>query len=71
MTREQARAALVQIANAIVETVKEAGDQGTPGGVLYAAMMAHGASLEQFEQLMAALVAVKKLRKRGDLYFAA
>ncbi len=31
--------------------------------------MAHGCTLEQFEKLMGALVAIKQLVKRGELYF--
>jgi hypothetical protein len=65
----KAVAAIRAIADAIVEAVNVAGDRGAPGGVLYAACMAHGLSLAQFEQFMGALVAAGKLTKRGDLYF--
>ncbi len=68
MTAEQ-RAALKAICDAVIETVKAAGPLGAPGGHLYAALMAHGCTLEQFEKLMGALVAIKQLVKRGELYF--
>jgi len=70
MTPEQAQA-LRQIADAIVQTVQESGSVGAPGGVMYAALMAHGCTLNQFEQIMGVLVRVGKLTKRGDCYFAA
>jgi hypothetical protein len=67
-TPEQKRA-VAAIANAIVDAVRAAGSHGAPGGVIYAAMMAHGCTLEQYEQFMAALVRLKRLKKSGDLYF--
>jgi hypothetical protein len=69
---ERAKAILLLklIGDAIIESVKAAGPLGTPGGNLYAALMAHGISLEQYEQIMGGLVAGKQLEKRGELYFA-
>lgn len=58
------------IAEAVIETVKEAGPQGAPAGVLYAALMTTGMNLEQFERLMGILVEVGKVRKQGQLYLA-
>jgi len=54
----------------LIAVVASSGKLGTPAGTLYAALMTHGCSLEQFEQVMSALVAARKLTKRGDLYFA-
>jgi len=68
MTAQQ-RAALKAIGDGVVEAVKAAGPLGCPGGSLYAVLMAYGCTLEQYQQLMEALVAVKKLEKRGELYF--
>jgi hypothetical protein len=59
------------IIDAILETVKEAGSNGAPGGVLYAALMAQGCSLNQFQSLMRGIVSGGKLRQDGDLYFIA
>lgn len=70
MTSEQIKA-LKAIADAIVESVREAGALGIPSGHLYAALMVHGFTLEQYEQIMAGLVAAKMLRKQGQLYFSA
>jgi hypothetical protein len=69
MTAEQ-RAALKAICDAIIDAVKAAGPLGAPGGVLYAALMSYGCTLEQFENLMAGLVRAKMLEKRGQCYHA-
>jgi hypothetical protein len=71
MTKEQAVKAVQEIAASIIEAVKVAGPMGAPGGTIYSALMAHGCTLSQYQQLMAALVAAGKLTKRGELYFAA
>ncbi len=70
MTHEQITA-LRQIAAAIIESVKAAGPLGAPGGVLYAALMAQGCTLHQFEQIMGGMVRAGKLTKRGDCYHLA
>ncbi len=58
------------LVDAIVDTIKEAGPMGAPGGVLYAALMTRGFSLEEFEILMRVVVATKRVYKEGQLYFA-
>ncbi len=70
MTHEQITA-LRQIAAAIIEAVKAAGPLGAPGGVMYAALMAQGCTLHQFEQIMGGMVRAGKLTKRGDCYHLA
>lgn len=62
--------ALLQIVDAIVDSVKAAGSHGAPAGVLYSALMAHGCTLSQFQSLMGAIVSAGKLTQRGHLYFA-
>jgi hypothetical protein len=66
---ERALQALTLLIDAVIDSVAVGGTDGAPGGVLYAAMMGQ-VSLSQFEDLMRFLVAVGKLTKRGDLYFA-
>jgi len=63
--------AVAMLANAIVDTVRE-GDTGfgVPGGPMYAAAMAHGVTLHQFEMIMSGLVRVGRLTKHGDCYRA-
>jgi hypothetical protein len=65
------QAVLIALANAIVDSVKAAGPEGAPGGVVYAALSAQGCSLAQFDFIMGALVHVGKLTKSGNLYRAA
>ena len=62
---------LCAIADALEQTVKEAGPDGAPTGPLYLACMEHGCTLGQFEAIMASLVDVGRVKKRGHLYFAA
>ena len=69
LTIEQ-RNAIRLVADAIVELVAVAGSIGAPAGLLYAALMAHGCNLSQFQSLMAGLVRVGRLTQRGHLYFA-
>ena len=71
MTKEQAHRALLAIADAIIEAVRSVEPDGAPGGVIYLACMEFGATLDQFQQLMDALVEVGKLRQEGHFYFAA
>ena len=67
-TPEQVKA-LRAVLDAILEAVAEAGPTGAPGGVIYAALMAQGCSLSQYQSLMDGLVSVRRLRRQGDLYF--
>jgi hypothetical protein len=55
----------------IVESIADCGEDGVPGGTLYAALMCHGATLENFEQLMEAMQELHLVRKelRGHRYF--
>ena len=70
-TPPDARLAAMQAAlTAVIETVREAGDTGAPAGILYAAFMAKGMSLANFEAMMGALVTMRKLTKRGHVYFS-
>ena len=62
---------LLALCTTVVDAVRAGGDQGVPGGTLYAALMTVGCSLDQFEGLMRALVETRQVTRRGDLYFAA
>lgn len=70
MTTNQQIKALQMLCDAIIASVREVGEVGAPAGALYAAMMAHGISLDHFQQIMGALVQLGKLRQSGDLYYA-
>jgi hypothetical protein len=67
MTLQQQAQAIRIVCGAIVDAVKETGDLGAPGGVLYAVLQGN-LSLAQFEQIMGALVRTGKLLREGDLY---
>lgn len=67
MTSQQAQA-MRALLGMFIEAVKAGGSSGAPGGVLYSAVM-DKLTLNQFNQIMAALVATNKVRKSGDLYF--
>lgn len=62
--------AIRRIAAAIVETVKETGEQGAPSGIVYAALMSQGCTLDQYQSFISALVRTGKLRQEGDLLYA-
>lgn len=70
MTTEQAKV-LRFIAGAVIEAVAAAGPTGAPGGILYAALMAHGCTYDQFTQIMGGLVQAKLLTKSGECYHIA
>lgn len=62
--------AVIAVLDAVRESIEAAGSAGAPGGVLYAALMGQGCTLEQFNGIMRILVASGRVRKAGDLYFA-
>jgi predicted transcriptional regulator len=65
MTSQQAKA-LQAVAKAIIESCKTF----APGGVIYAALMSQGCTLNQFEQIMGQLVNAGMLTQDGDCYTA-
>lgn len=68
ITHDQARA-IAGILDGIVDAVRAAGPLGCPAGVLYAALMVHGCTLDKFETIMGALVTAGRLTKKLDCYF--
>ena len=54
MTKQQILA-LQSIGKAIIESANLS-STGAPGGVIYSALMSHGATFNQFEQIMSTLV---------------
>jgi hypothetical protein len=64
----QQSAALKLIVGATLAAIKDAGPQGAPAGVLYAAMSAHGCKKEQFDSLMHGLVSVGAIERDGLVY---
>ena len=56
------------VARMFLDTIKEAGPQGAPGGVMYAACTGR-LSLSQFQQILGTLESRGYVRREGDLYF--
>jgi hypothetical protein len=69
-TNTNVAAAVVAILDAITQSVAAAGKFGAPAGVLYAALMAYGCNMQQFEAFMSYLVKRGKVTRRGNLYFS-
>jgi hypothetical protein len=67
MNRQQILA-IIEISRAIVEAVKAAGELGAPAGTLYAALMAAGCTLTQFEGIMGGMTRGGILTKSGHIY---
>jgi hypothetical protein len=63
MTLQQAKA-LQAVAKAIIESCKTF----APGGVIYAALMSQGCTLNQFQQIMAQLVGAGMLTQDGERF---
>jgi len=61
--------ALRMIVDAVLDSIRAAGDMGAPSGVLYAALNAQGCTLSQYQSLMSALERAGKVRSDGNLYF--
>lgn len=60
---------LQKLGLAVLEAVAKGGDLGAPGGTLYAAMMHHGATLQQFQSFMGTLTGRGMLTLSGDCYY--
>ena len=69
--RDKVRRAVQLTALAIQDAVKAAGSMGAPSGPVYAALMTHGCTLDQYNQIIGGMVKVGMLRKSGHLLYAA
>lgn len=65
----QARTAyLVGCMAAVCMAVKEGGNEGAPGGILYAGLSVNGMTFANYERLMESMVKGGLLNKGGDCY---
>lgn len=62
--------ALMEVLNALVDAVRVTGKAGCPEGTLYATLMGHGCTLNQFNSIIGALVSAGRLRKEGHVLYA-
>lgn len=67
MTPNQLKA-LATVSLGVLEAVAVAGEQGAPGGVLYAAMQDQGATLNQFQSIMGTMTKPGYLELENDCY---
>ena len=65
MTVSEKIKAIAALINAMAECIQTAGS--IPSGHLYAAMMSHGCSLQNYEYLLRILVDSGRVIKRGDM----
>lgn len=68
MTTENKKNAVSQLIDAVVDSIAVAGKHGAPAGTLYAALMAHGCTLDQFNSLMMLVLATGRVTRSGNLY---
>lgn len=68
MTTNERQAAVLLI-RAIMETIKESGEQGAPEGPMYAAVMGTGCSLNSFNMLIAKLEQAKLVRRSNHVCY--
>ncbi len=55
---------------AIRDTVKATGDAGAPSGHVYAILMTHGCSLDQYQQIIQVMTAQGMIQQRGHVLYA-
>ena len=67
MTNTQAVQAVRAIANIIEETACEAGSLGAPSGIVYAALMGVGVSLDTYQAILDGLAKAGRVSLHGDL----
>jgi len=63
-------ASAVNTARAVFATVAECGPTGAPAGIIYAALMAQGVTLSQYEGLERLLIRTGLVSKRGNVLYA-
>lgn len=60
----------IEVLSAVYDVLAGAGSDGVPAGSIYALLMAHGCTLEQYQGIEGMLVRTGLVSKRGDLLFA-
>lgn len=68
-THPQILTAIKALCDAIVSAVDVAGPSGASGSILYTALMQHGCTLDQFQQITGGMVGAGLLCKVGECYF--
>lgn len=69
ITVETAIRALREVAGAVLDTVREAGEQGAPESALYLALTTRGMSHEIATEIIGAMVATGKVRRVNHVLY--
>ncbi len=67
MNTEQKKDAVISLVKSIGDTIKDAGC--VPSGHLYSILQGFGCTMGQYENLIQAFVAAKKVRQVGNLLY--
>lgn len=69
LDHDKRRALIRATMQAIYEAVSVCKERGAPAGIIYAALMANGCTLEVYQNFEASMIEVGVLRKEGHLLF--
>lgn len=67
--RQDVTRALAKLGLGVLEAAHDSGDIGAPSGTIYAAMMAHGATFNQFQTFMQGLTSRGMLTESGNCFY--
>ncbi|WP_423680204.1 winged helix-turn-helix domain-containing protein [Undibacterium sp. WLHG33] len=68
ISNQQTKRTLANIMLYVLEAIHESGLTGAPGGIIYAALMQQGATLDQFNTLMGCLVKAGNVTHEDQVY---
>lgn len=69
MSDSQIQQALNLAVSVIIDTIKDAGPLGAPSGPMYAALSAHGMTLNTYNSIIDALTRVGKIRQENHVLY--
>jgi hypothetical protein len=69
--QEKVVAALRLAMDCIEDAARIAGPMGAPSGTVYAALIAHGMTLDVYQQIVDVMVNMGKIKVKGHLIFLA
>jgi hypothetical protein len=69
MCNKHAALGALQLCNAVLESIREAGKQGAPEGPMYLAFQQFGMSLDLFNRILNLLVEAGRIERRNHCCF--
>ena len=69
MTNAQ-QAALLQVVSAVYDAITSAGPDGAPAGLIYAALMEQGCTMEQYQEIEGLMIRTGLVSKKFDRLIA-